>query len=106
MAKATVDYVSRFKAEEITFVITGGETNEEDLACAAYFEAVFKGEHPEAGRFIRRVYDSKDAIQHLDPHQPEFPLSDLDYCTQIDRFDFAMPITPEDGRLVMRMVKP
>jgi hypothetical protein len=43
---------------------------------------------------------------HLDPAQPQFPASDLDYCTQIDRFDFAMPIARLDGQLVMRAIRP
>ena len=65
-----------------------------------------KGHKPDTKPFVQRVYDSRDAIQHLDPEQPAFPLSDLDYCTQIDNFDFAMPVTRENGKLIMRSIKP
>ena len=104
VAKATVKHVIRLGAEEVTFVITGKyqHRGDEDLACAEYLEALLKGDQPDTKPFIQRVFDSRDALQHLDPAQTGFPLSDLDYCTQIDKFDFAMPITRQNGRLVMR----
>lgn len=106
VAGPTVNHVFKLAPAEVTFVITGIHNNDEDIACAEYLEALLKGHKPEAKPFVQRVYDSRDAIQHLDPNQPAFPLSDLDYCTQIDTFNFIMPITREDGKLVMRAVKP
>ncbi len=108
VANATVQTISRLGIDEVTFVITGKweERGDEDLAYAEYLEAVLNGEQPDIEPFVRRVYESRDALQHLDPAGIAFPLSDLDYCTQIDRFDFAMPITREDERLFMRAVKP
>lgn len=108
VANATVQYVRKLGAKEVTFVITGqfDQRGDEDLACAEYLEALFNGDQPDTKPLIRRVYDSRDALEHLDPTQTHFPLSDLDYCTQIDRFDFAMLITRENRRLVMRTVKP
>jgi 2-phosphosulfolactate phosphatase len=94
-------------APEVTFVITGKSYSggDEDLACAEYLEGLLQGHQPDTKPFVQRVFESRDALQHLDPKQTGFPLSDLDYCTQIDRFDFAMPITREDGKLIMRCVK-
>lgn len=108
VANATVKYVRKLGAKEVTFVITGqlDHRGDEDFACAEYLEAVFKGHQPDTKSLIQRVFDSRDALEHLDPTQIHFPLSDLDYCTHIDQFDFAMPITRENGRLVMRTVKP
>ena len=108
VANATIQAIARLGIDEVTFVITGKweERGDEDLAYAEYLEALLKGERPDTKPFVKRVYESRDALQHLDPAGIAFPLSDLDYCTQIDRFDFAMPITREDGRLVMRAVKP
>lgn len=105
VARATIDYVSRLNPDKVTLVITGGENNDEDIACAEYLETLFKGRNADPNPFIKRVYDSRDAIQHLDPKQPEFPESDLDYCTRIDEFDFAMPISRENNQLIMRAVK-
>ena len=108
VADATVRTISKLGIDEVTFVITGrfNGRGDEDLACAEYLEALLRGNRPDTGPLIRRVFASRDALQHLDPAETGFPLSDLAYCTQIDKFDFAMPITREDGKLVMRAVQP
>jgi 2-phosphosulfolactate phosphatase len=107
VAGGTVRHVAGLGADEVTFVITGRTHNggDEDLACAEYLEALMKGDRPETRQFVRRVFESRDALQHLDPAQTGFPLSDLEYCTQVNKFDFAMPIARENGKLVMRCIK-
>ena len=104
---ATVRYISNLAPDSVTFVITGESYNggEEDFACAEYLQALLKGEQPDPGPFVERVINSRDAIMHLDPNQTAFPRSDLDYCTAIDAFDFAMLVTQPNDRHVMRAVK-
>ena len=102
VASATVRYVRQTLLQDVTFVTTGGEKNEEDLACAAYLEALFHGESPDPAPLIQRVWMAEDAACHLDPARPEFPESDLSYCTEIDRFKFAMPVVRENGLMVLR----
>ena len=105
VAGATVKYVQKLAPNAVTFVITGQyalEHGDEDLAYAEYLELLLKGQQPDKGSFIKRVFDSRDAIQHLDPKESGFPLSDLDLCTDIDAFDFAMPVIKENDLLVMR----
>lgn len=104
VAKATMDHVLRLEPGEITFVITGGADNAEDLACAEFLEKRLTGQSVDAEECIRRVVASRDAFQHMADH-PQFPRSDLNYCTRIDTFDFAMPITRKDGQLIMQAVK-
>jgi 2-phosphosulfolactate phosphatase len=107
VASATIRYIQRFMPEDITFVITGqfdAGRGDEDQACAEYLEVLFKGQSPDPAPFIRRVYESRDALTHLDPDQPEFPRSDLDLCTAIDAFEFAMPVTKENGQFVLRAI--
>ena len=108
VAAATARYVSNLAVPEVTFVITGRSYNggDEDLACAQYLENLLKSKQPDINPFIKRVLESRDAFPHLDPAQREFPLSDLEYCTQIDKFDFAMPIRRADGNFTMHTVKP
>lgn len=113
VAGPTVKHILQLNPAEVTFVITGIHYNDEDLACAEYLESLLKGDalrlskgqKPDIKPFVKRVYDCKDAESHLDPSRPEFPESDLDYCTQIDRFNFSMPITRENSQLIMRAVK-
>jgi 2-phosphosulfolactate phosphatase len=107
VAKATVRYVKSLAPQDVTFVITG-ETysdGDEDFACAEYLESQLKGLSVNTKPFIQRVYDCKDAIEHLDPNRPEFPVTDLEYCTDIDAFDFAMLIKKEKDLLVMRKTR-
>ncbi len=108
VANATVNYIHTLNLETVTFVITGESFSggDEDFACANYLEALLDGESPDPAPFIRRVLGSRDALLHLDPNLPAFSRSDLEYCSSIDLFDFAMHVFQEDGRHVMRAVKP
>lgn len=101
VAQATMDYVLRLKPGEITFVITGGMGNDEDVACADFLEKQVTGQEVEAESYIKRVYASRDALEHM-PDHPQFPKADLDYCSRIDAFDFTMPIVRENGNLIMK----
>ena len=105
VAQATIDHVLKLKPTEISFVITGGMGNDEDVACADYLEKKFTGQPAHDETFIKRVYASRDALEHMEEH-PQFPYADLDYCSRIDNFDFAMPIERKDGFLIMQAVKP
>lgn len=109
VAHATIEYIQKMSPEMVTFVITGQygvDYGDEDLACAEYLEALLRGKRPDPAPYIERVMRSRDALMHLDPNLSAFPRSDLDHCSSIDRFDFAMLVTKEDGRHVMRTVKP
>ena len=109
VANATVTYIRKLAPDTVTFVVTGqteSERGDEDLACAEYFEALLKDQQPKPTPFIERVIGSRDAVLHLDPKFPEFPITDIEFCTNIDRFDFAMLVTKENGRHVMRAVNP
>ena len=105
VAKATMEYVLRLEPEEITFVITGGADNAEDLACAEFMQKQFLGQAVDTTNYIHRVISSRDAFQHMEDH-PQFPRSDLDYCTRINAFDFAMPIARKENLLILQAVKP
>lgn len=99
VAGATVRYIQGLAPERLTFVITGGsyDGGAEDLACAHYMEACLRGLEPDPGPYLERVRLAPDARPFLDPSRPEFPESDLIYATDLDRFDFAMPIRREGG---------
>jgi 2-phosphosulfolactate phosphatase len=108
-AGATARLIRRESRETVTFVITGsgpGGKGDEDVACADFVEALLKGETPDPGEFTKRVYDSPAGHRFLDPSEPDFPPLDLEHCVRVDRFDFAMAVTRQDGRLVMEAVWP
>lgn len=105
VADATVGYLQSLGPEQVTFVITGGERNMEDLACAEYLELLLRGKSPNPAPFLKRVLESEDAQYHLDPKRVGFPYEDLDFCTRVSAFSFAMPVFREQGRFVMRPVR-
>lgn len=106
-AGATARYLRRQSPERVTFVVTGivyGRDGDEDIACADYQTALLRGEQPDVAPFIRRVYESS-AARLFTPDQPDFPPADLERCTEVDRFNFAMPVERREGLLVMRAVE-
>jgi len=108
VAAATAKHIRQFHTDKVTFVITGQYApghGDEDLACGEYLETLLKGKKPDPGPFIERVYKSKDAIQHIDPSEIDFPFSDLQLCTDIDAFDFAMLAHKEKDRAYLTAVQ-
>jgi 2-phosphosulfolactate phosphatase len=114
-AGATAHYLQRSAPDRVTFVITGilpTRDGDEDAACADYIAALLRnpdgwkgGDTPNPAPFLRRVRESDSGQIFIDPAQPEFAPADLDFCTDVDRFDFAMLAERQDGLLVMRPVR-
>jgi 2-phosphosulfolactate phosphatase len=105
VAGATADRVRDLSPDHVTFVITGeGGAAREDLACASYVSsclstgtapdpAPFLAEVEAAGQRLRKAVDLGYRGVHRD---------DVDLCMDLDRFDFALKVTEEDGRLTLR----
>ena len=109
VANATVRYAQSLAPERVSFVVTGQTSTRdgsEDLACAEYLEALLRDQSPNAEPYLKRTRRSSDAQLHYDPAKPQFPEMDIVHCTSVDRFNFAMPITNENGYFVMRAVHP
>lgn len=102
IAEATVRYVAR-NADDVTVVAMGHggiEPSEEDEACARYLEARLVEARPDAAAVIAALWENEH------PDWPEwFPRRDAELACQVDRFDFALPVTREDGLLVAKPVK-
>ena len=106
-AGATTRAIAQRQPACVTFVETGagwGRDAEEDIALADYLSLALAGERPDPTPFLARVRRSDSAQLFTDPHEPNFPASDIDLCVALDRFDFAMQVHREGGLLVMRPV--
>lgn len=101
VAGATVRAIQRLAPEKVTFVITGRYFDGEDKACAEYLEACLRGQSPDPGPYLHRVCTTLE-LTHMPADRFPTIARDLDYCTRLDAFSFAMPITCEYGQLVMR----
>ena len=90
--------------DEVTLVAMNAlpeGTEDEDLAAALYLQALLNGEPQPSGRVIAMVRNSNSAASFV-PDDPGRPMEDMDCCTAIDAFDFAMMVHRQDGRLIAR----
>jgi len=101
IAQATVAHL-RAVATEVTIVAMGHNANpaaDEDAQCARYLEALLLGERPAPPMvFLEGDHSSEGWPVH-------FPRRDAELACQVDRFDFALPVTREHGLLVARPVR-
>src|SRR5207249_2523155 len=88
----------------VTFVITGdGGRADDDLACAEYLAARIRRQRPDPAPFLRRVEIAGEglrrgvALRYRGVHR-----DDVDLCTRLDAFDFALRATEEDAHFVLR----
>jgi 2-phosphosulfolactate phosphatase len=100
IAKATVDHLRRV-ADDVTIVAMGHNAiaeADEDAQCARYLEALLVGGSLQAPQ----VFMEGD---HSEEGWPDwFPRRDAELALETDRFDFALPVTREDGLLVARPI--
>jgi 2-phosphosulfolactate phosphatase len=112
-ARATAGWIAARHPQVVAFIITGARPagalagwpatrGDEDLACADYLRQLLEGAEVDPTQAVRRVRQSPNGMVFADPLRPEFPAADLDLCTAVDRFDFAMQVTRQDGLLVLR----
>jgi 2-phosphosulfolactate phosphatase len=96
-ASATAGALARAELGEPTYVITGhrperGLAGADDVIGALYIDAVRRGDpvDPATADAIRTSDEAARTLvlgpEHVDP-------LDIDYCVDIDRFDFAMEVT-------------
>jgi 2-phosphosulfolactate phosphatase len=107
-AEATVDFIRCQSPSTLSFVITGygpDGRGDEDVALADYIHARLRGERPDPEPYLERVRQSVIGRRFPDPNWPDFPPADLPCCTDLDRFDFAMPVERKDDLLMMTRTK-
>jgi 2-phosphosulfolactate phosphatase len=105
VASATCRHLTNIGAETVTLLAMGspsGDDGPEDLACRAFMADVLAGRPTDQAATIRQVRESIGGRRALDPNVEWTVPGDLVCATDIDRFDFAMPVKREDGLLVAR----
>ena len=104
VANATVRAIQQLEPSEVSFVITGRYFDGEDKACADYLAACLRGENPDPAPFLEQLRNAPE-LEHMSADQFPYLDNDVDHCTRLDAFPFAMPVTREHGRLVMHALK-
>ncbi|WP_315732666.1 MULTISPECIES: 2-phosphosulfolactate phosphatase [unclassified Bradyrhizobium] len=104
-AKATAQAVTRHAPARVSLVAMGmnGEIRtDEDELCAIHLRNLLQG-RPGCIAGTRNVILAGPQIPDFrDPAKPHLHPEDLDIAIDIDRYDFAVRISKEDGRLVAR----
>jgi len=99
---ATARYL-RSRAAEVTIVAMGHNGVEEaveDEACAEYLAALLEGRDA-------RLREIPFHAEYYPGGWPDwFPRRDAELACEVDRFDFALPVTREEGFLVARPIRP
>ncbi|MFQ3322977.1 MAG: 2-phosphosulfolactate phosphatase [Pseudomonadales bacterium] len=94
-AKATIEYIKRQNPAVVSLVRMGHEaaarTDEDDI-CADYMEALLLNKPFDIDSIRATLLNSPCAQRFLDPAIPWNPMSDFDYCTDVDRFNFALTL--------------
>ena len=107
-AKATAKALLSHHAERICLVAMGNRAvtrTDEDELCALHLRNLLEG-RPGNKEAVRQVILAGGEIRRFhDPSDPHHP-RDLDLALDVDRFDFAIRVTMEDGRPVARLERP
>jgi 2-phosphosulfolactate phosphatase len=106
VARATERLV-RALGDDATLLAMGspkGGIGDEDEVCAELLEARLAGRELDLDEVRRRVRDSRAGQKALDPAVEWISAGDLEVAQQVDRFDFAMQVAREGGKLVARAV--
>ena len=105
-ARATAEHIRRLSPTDVTFVITGLEGEDQD--CAEYIAGLLGDEMPDVAMllaelrtvWLRRFRADVAAGRITEKIGAGFE-ADLDCCTSVDRFNFAMVVRRQEGLLVM-----
>lgn len=106
VASATARLLRRLRPIEITFIATGAQSASggglEDIACCQVITALLEGKPVDEARYQGQLARVEELWRgRLDPEAPAI-LSDLQYCFDLDRFDFGLVIQAQDGLFEMR----
>lgn len=104
-AKATAEAILKKKPEDVSLVCMGweGRDTEEDILCAEYLKSLFEGNPLKDIQKQAEDLKYTEGKKFFDPLQQQvFPQVDFVLCTDIDRFDFAIHTTFEEGLALNR----
>ena len=104
-ATATAQALRETGADRISLVAMGDSgvaRTDEDELCALHLRARLLGRPGDPAATAALIRASGDAERFRDPSKPHLDPRDLDIALDVDRYDFALRATIEDGRPVVR----
>lgn len=104
-ATATARALLSHRADCISLVAMGSEgiaRSDEDELCALHLRNLLEGRFGNAAAMREVILAGGDALRFHDPSRPHLNRHDLEIALDVDRYDFAIRVTLEDGLLVAR----
>jgi 2-phosphosulfolactate phosphatase len=109
VAGATAGYL-KVRAPEVVSIIAMGvqlkEKAPEDEWCAQYLAHLLDGTAYDHNQALREILFQETTQKFLRRDRPYFPAEDPILCLQRDIYDFALKVTRQDDRVVVRRVSP
>lgn len=105
-ARATARALARGNPDRITLVAMGNagiDRTDEDELCAIHIRNILQGRPGDAAAVRALILAGGEAAGFRDPANPHRHPGDLEIALEVDRYDFAIRVTVEDGRPVARM---
>jgi len=108
-ATSTARAICRHSPRQVTLVamgLDGRSRTDEDELCAVHLRNLLQGRQgsPTGTRDV--ILAGPQIPDFADPAKPHLHPGDLDIALDIDRYDFAVRISQEDGRLIARKEPP
>ena len=108
-ATATARAIRRHSPQQVTLVamgLDGRKRTDEDELCAIHLRNLLQGRQGSASGTREVILAGPQIPDFADPAKPHLHPGDLDIALDMDRYDFAVRIAQEDGRLVARKEPP
>ena len=94
---AIANYIQEKNPDVISIVAMAGEKSE-DGVFAGCLKDLLLGKKVDK-EFVRNFLKNEYSSRFLDPNLIQFPIEDVDFCLDIDRFDFICKVKKENNQL-------
>jgi 2-phosphosulfolactate phosphatase len=104
-ATATTRAIRKHSPQQVTLVamgLDGRKRTDEDELCAIHLRNLLQGRQGSVSGTREVILAGPQIPDFADSTKPHLHPGDLDIALDIDRYDFAVRISQEDGRLVAR----
>jgi 2-phosphosulfolactate phosphatase len=108
-AEATVRALLSGSPDQVALVAMGDnglKRTDEDELCAIHLRNRLEGRPSDADAIRRLILAGGEVRRFHDPARPYLHREDVDIALDIDRYDFAVRVGFENGRLVARIERP
>lgn len=106
VAEATLKRIFEIKPSHVSFIVTGRNNGDEDLALAEYLQERLLGKASPIESYLNRVRFSPGGKKMLNFEPSEYPFAkeDLDLSVHLDRFAFAMEVEKSNDELIGKKI--